>query len=154
MLREPLSIFTGVTTIYTPRQSIHLYHLLQDFSPSAPLFPSLKTVILDVCSRIDFSTWIGFVNVLAHLQAEGRPLDRLVLMGSHLCHLRPRQETFWQVGNVQASATEKLDGYLERVRSHVGEVVDLRDEGCGCEDRSASRTVLPGRPRRLAQISA
>ncbi|VDC04170.1 unnamed protein product [Peniophora sp. CBMAI 1063] len=125
-LRRPLLDFRGITTIYTPGPSARLYVLLEASSSTShtePLFPSLKTIILDIRIRIAVSSWNRFIDIIAYLKAEGRPLDRLVVMGSHLCHIY--------------TGDTRVDVDLERARSNVGEVLDLRDGGCACDTAEA-----------------
>ncbi|KZV63770.1 hypothetical protein PENSPDRAFT_669466 [Peniophora sp. CONT] len=136
--RESLRHLNDVTTIYTPEHSAHLFMLLPpDSGPAAskpPLFPFLKTVILNVdSSKMNESTWSVVVDALAYLEAEGRPLERLVLMGSHFCHLAPTYN-LQALLMIPSDRNTKLELNIEHARALVGEIVDMRDEGCTCNN--------------------
>ena len=136
-----LRCFAQTATLYIQRESTSVLTLfrqsLEDADPNSmndaslgSLFPALKTVILDVfTSRLTESSWADIVKILKYRKADGRPLERLVLMGTHLCHLSP---------DCNPGVTKaRLD--ISRVKAFVDEVVDLRGgERCTCEKDQAS----------------
>ncbi|VDB87413.1 unnamed protein product [Peniophora sp. CBMAI 1063] len=123
-----LRAFSGITTLYVQRESAQLLLAIRDTiekSVDEMPYPSLKTIILDVfTSHLDASLWDGIIDLLLYRKGYRCPLERLVIMGSHLCHLSPDASD-------GSEALKTID--LRPVEGLVGEIVDLREgEACTC----------------------
>ncbi|KZV68289.1 hypothetical protein PENSPDRAFT_736015 [Peniophora sp. CONT] len=127
-----LRAFAGVVLLHVQRQSIPVLELLRASleraeeadSNTEALFPELQTIVLNiVAERLEESQWRVVMDILAHRKASGRPVARLVLMGTHLCHMSPDRDP----------GVTKLRIAIGPAKKLVGEVVDLRGgKRCTC----------------------
>ncbi|VDC04775.1 unnamed protein product [Peniophora sp. CBMAI 1063] len=129
-LGEVLLALSRVEVLFVQSRNFEILKLLRDSleraeSPESPgtLFPELQSLFVDIrVVRLSESQWSVVVDILAYRKAAGRPLDRLVLLGTHLCHLSP--------DNYPGVTKLKVD--LRPIKKLVGEVVDQRKGGKKC----------------------